>query len=84
MFHVKHLKYRVNIVRMTEKRGSVVICNHTAEAAYKRLAHYEDAEEKLKKEIDHIRKKDPQKLNAESQLADVFFQWLEKRFNAVI
>lgn len=81
---MKHLKYRVNIVRMTETRGDIVICNHTAEAAYKRLAQYEDAEEKLKKEIDRIRGKDPQKLSVESQLADVFFRWLEKRFNAII
>lgn len=81
---MKHLKYRVNIMRMTEKRGDIVICNHVAEAAYKRLAHYEDAEEKLKKEIDQIRGKDPQKLRVESQLADVFFRWLEKRFNSII
>lgn len=71
-------------MRMTERHGDIVICNHTAEAAYKRLAHYEDAEEKLKKEIDRIRCKDPQKLSVESQLADVFFQWLEKRFNVII
>lgn len=71
-------------MRMTERHGDIVICNHTAEAAYKRLAHYEDAEEKLKKEIDRIRCKDPQKLSVESQLSDVFFQWLEKRFNVII
>ena len=71
-------------MRMTETHGDIVTCNHTAEAAYKRLAHYEDAEEKLKREIDRIRGKDPQKLSVESQLADVFFRWLDKRFNAIL
>lgn len=94
MFHVKHLyqddnkpglnsKHKIIRSRVTERRNGVVICNCTEEAAYKILAYYEDTIEGIQRKIDHTRNKDPQNLTGEHQLADIFFKWLERRFNDV-
>lgn len=67
-------------MRMTQRVGGIVIPHCTPEGAYKRLADYEDMEEKLKEDIMRAREKDPQKLMDGSKLADTFFKWIEKRF----